>query len=102
MTPIIVNQCEDIEIRNLSVDHIRPTVSEFTIMSVNEASMDVKIHPDSWYVIEYGKFQWLGADSDRYEPHLFQPYDPGLLTNGIIQADPNWTVIKGEMRKGSK
>ncbi len=29
-------------------------------------------------------------------------FDAGLLTNGIIQADPNWAVIKGEMRKGSK
>jgi len=76
MTPIVVNQCEDVEIRNLNIDHIRPTVSEFTIMRVDETFMDVNIHPDSWYVIENGKFRWVGADSDRYEPHLFQPYDP--------------------------
>ncbi|MCX6926025.1 MAG: hypothetical protein NT154_22875, partial [Verrucomicrobia bacterium] len=76
MTPIIVNQCEDVEIRNLSIDHTRPTVSEFTLQSIGDTSMDVKVHPDSADVIEDGNFQWVGADGDRWVPQLFQPYDP--------------------------
>lgn len=76
MTPIIINQCEDVEIFNLSIDHVRPTVSEFTVTHVGETFMDVEIHPDSWYTVDNGKFFWVGADSDRYVPQLFQPYDP--------------------------
>jgi hypothetical protein len=44
MTPIIVNQCEDVEIRHLSIDHTRPTVSEFTLQSVGDTSMDVNLY----------------------------------------------------------
>ncbi len=79
MTPIILKQCEDVKIFNLTIDHVRPTVSEFTVRNIGTTYMEVDIHPDSWYVIEEGRFQWEGADGDRYTPQIFQSLD--LVSN---------------------
>jgi hypothetical protein len=76
MTPVVIDQCENITIRNISIDHSRPTVSELLVRRVGENFMDAEIHPDSWYVIDKGKFFWKGADGDLYAPELFQQYDP--------------------------
>ena len=78
MTPIIINRCEDLKVRNIKIDHVRPTISEFLVKKIGNAFIDVEIHPDSWYVIENGKFSWEGADGDRYAPQIFQSFDPVL------------------------
>ena len=78
MTPVIIDNCENIAIRNINIDHSRPTVSELLVRSVGENFMDAEIHPDSRYYIDNGKFFWEGADGDRYVPQIFQQYDPVL------------------------
>ena len=78
MTPIIISQCESLNIKNIKIDHVRPTVSEFLVKNVGDTFMDVEIHPDSWYIIEDGKVQWEGPEGDRYVPQLFQSFDPVL------------------------
>ncbi len=78
MTPFVINECEDLKVRDIKIDHVRPTISEFLVKNVGDIFMDVEIHPDSWYVIENGKFQWEGPDGDRYVPQLFQSFDPVL------------------------
>ncbi|HVZ57934.1 MAG TPA: hypothetical protein VG870_14840, partial [Chitinophagaceae bacterium] len=60
MTPFVLDHCRSIRIRNLSVDFARPTMSEFTILQATADSIDVRVHPDSWYRLEKGKLVWYG------------------------------------------
>lgn len=63
MTPIIVDECEDILIENLNIDYARSTVSEMTVMSSNpEKGTVFHVDPVADYeIIEDGKcIRWLG------------------------------------------
>lgn len=60
MTPIVIDESRDIEIRQIAVDFERPTVSEMRVDGIHEDAIDFIIHPDSWYAIEQGQLVWVG------------------------------------------
>lgn len=75
MTMIALDQCENVTLRNFSTDFERPTMSEMTVEAVGSDYLDVRTHPDSWYVIEEGKLTWIG-ESWKYSDGPAQEYDP--------------------------
>lgn len=75
MTPIIIDGCRNIEIRNVSIDFERPTISEMRVIGIHDSSIDFAIHQDSWYSIEREKLVWIG-EGWRYTSGPSQEVDP--------------------------
>ncbi|WP_171684574.1 right-handed parallel beta-helix repeat-containing protein [Paenibacillus planticolens] len=60
MTPFVIDDSRNIEIRQAVIDFERPTVSEMCVDGVHKGAIDFTIHPDSWYAIEQGQLVWVG------------------------------------------
>ena len=60
--------CENVCLRNVSCDFLRPTMSEMTFREVNTDYVIADIHPDSWFDIIDGKLRFYGEkwSMDRY------------------------------------
>lgn len=75
MTSFVIDQCENIKLKNFTISAADPTVPELTVTDVGDRHMTVRIHPQSKYRIEDGKFSFVG--------------DNWVLSNGIAQIyDP--------------
>jgi hypothetical protein len=75
MTTIVIDQSEDVEIRNLSIDFERPTMSEMTVEAVGADYIDFRVNSDSWYEIEGNRLVWVG-EGFRYTNGPSQEYAP--------------------------
>ncbi|MHA4811323.1 alpha-1,3-galactosidase-related protein [Flavitalea flava] len=60
MITFALDHCTNISLHNLAMDFERPTMSEFTITKSTPASVEVQIHPDSWYRLDSGRLTWYG------------------------------------------
>ncbi len=60
MIEVCIDSSENISIADLSFDYNRPTVSEFKVVDVGDRYIDLQIHKDSKYKIEYGNIFWYG------------------------------------------
>ncbi len=70
MTPFLFDNCENITVKNLSVDYYCPTMSEFTVLENKNGLLKIKINDDCLYEIkkknlifhgekgENGKYYW--------------------------------------------
>jgi hypothetical protein len=56
----VLDSCENITLRNYTVDYERPGMSEMTVRSVSPTEVTVAVHPDSRLTIMDGKVQWYG------------------------------------------
>lgn len=75
MTGFVIDQCENITLRNFTVTAADPTVPELTVTEVGERHMTVRIHPRSRYQIKDGKFSFVG-DNWSLSDGIAQSYDP--------------------------
>ena len=75
MTPIVLDDCEDVTLQNMQVDFARPAVSEIHITAVSDLSLDAEVHPDSHYKVQDGRLTWLG-EGWQSSGDLSQEYDP--------------------------
>lgn len=76
VTSFVVDQCENIKFKNLTISAADPTVPELTVVDVGERHMTVRIHPQSKYIIEDGKFAFVG-ENWQLTQGIAQTYDPG-------------------------
>lgn len=56
----VLDSCENITLRNYTVDYERPGMSEMTVRSISPTEVTVAVHPDSRFTIMDGKVQWYG------------------------------------------
>lgn len=75
MTSFVIDQCENITLRNFTVTAADPTVPELTVTEVGERHMTIRIHPRSRYQIKDGKFAFVG-DNWSLSDGIAQSYDP--------------------------
>lgn len=75
MTPIVMDGCVDVEIRNLTIDFVRPTISEMRIVAICENYWEVEVHPDSYYLLMDDKLYWTDEDWS-YRGGPAQEFDP--------------------------
>ncbi len=69
MTPMLFDGCENITVKNLTVDYACPTMSEFTIISNDGGECVIKINSDCRFEIKENELFWLGengADGKLY------------------------------------
>ena len=74
ITTFVIDHCEDITLRNLTVTSADPTVPELTVSEVGDTYMEVRIHPQSRYEIKDGKFAFVG-DNWQLDGGIAQGYD---------------------------
>lgn len=75
MTSFVIDHCENIKFKNLTISASDPTVPELTVTEVGNRHMNVRIHPQSKYVIKDGKFSFVG-DNWTLSKGIAQIYDP--------------------------
>ncbi|MFC4810081.1 right-handed parallel beta-helix repeat-containing protein [Paenibacillus sp. GCM10023250] len=75
VTMLALDGCDDVEIRDLHLDYVRPTVAEMTVTAAGTGYMDVEVHPDSRYELQDGKVYWTG-DGWRFNAGPMQAFDP--------------------------
>lgn len=93
MIEVCVDHCENITISELNFDYQHPTVSEYKVVDVGDAYVDLQVHKDSQYSINNGKLTWKG-EGWSFQGGLGQELN--LLTNEVRRRrDPlNGLTIK--------
>lgn len=120
MTPILFDRCENITVKNLTVDYACPTMAELTVLSNEGGICELKINPDCLFRIENNRLIWqgeTGADGSpyweddyqgnrrhvkRYDPIAQKVYDFGRDALGmawIEQLDD--TTLRCELKDKS-
>lgn len=75
MSAFVIDQCENIKLKNFTLSAADPTVPEMTVTEVGNRHMTVRIHPQSRYTIENGKFSFVG-ENWTLSKGIAQIYDP--------------------------
>lgn len=75
MTSFVIDQCENITLKNFSVDADDPTVVEMKVVDVGNNYLITKPHASARYEINNGKLCWLGHDW-KLEGGIAQIFDP--------------------------
>lgn len=75
MSSFVIDQCDNITLRNFTVTAADPTVPELTVTEVGDRHLTVRIHPQSRYVIKEGQFSFVG-DNWSLSEGIAQSYDP--------------------------
>ncbi len=60
MTELMTDRSEDITYEGLTIDMVRPTVSEFRVLESDAKQAVIQIAQGSTYQIENGRFRWTG------------------------------------------
>lgn len=96
MTPMLFDKCENITVRNLTVDYACPTMTEFTILSNDDGLCEIKINSDCFFRIEGNDLIWQGEPDKNGDPY----WESNYIGNGryIKIFDP----IKEQCRDFSK
>lgn len=74
MTPMLFDLCENITVKNLTVDYACPTMSEFTVVSNNGGECVIKINSECRYEIRNGELIWLGENGYDGNPYWSDNY----------------------------
>ncbi|WP_144025963.1 right-handed parallel beta-helix repeat-containing protein [Paenibacillus sp. FSL H8-0259] len=85
-TMLILDGCTDMEIRNLHLDYVQPTVAEMTVEQCGADFCEVTVHPDSRYELIGGRLDWTG-EGWRFREGPMQVYDP---VQNITWRTENW------------
>ncbi len=74
MTPLLFDGCENITVKNLTVDYACPTMSEFEILSNNGGECVIKINEECLHRIENGELIWQGETGADGKPYWEDSY----------------------------
>ena len=105
MTPIILDHCENITVKNLTIDYACPTMSEFKVLKAENGVCDIKINDDCLYEISENELFWVGENGKDGKPYWRDSYhgnkrhikvfDPKTYeTRDFRRADLNFTKIE--------
>ncbi len=62
MTNIVIENCENITLKNLSIETVQPNVHKITILKASPFYVTFKIDESSNYKEENGEYYWYGTD----------------------------------------
>ncbi len=74
MTPLLFDGCENILLKNLTIDYVCPTMAEFTVLSNENGVCTVKINPEYLYRIENNELIWHGETGLDGKPYWEDSY----------------------------
>ena len=74
VSPLILQDCENISLRNFSINFFRPRVSEFRLLSTEGNHAEFSISPGSPFTITTdGRLAWLNAEGKAEYPESVIP-----------------------------
>lgn len=86
MTPLLFDHCEDVTVKNLTIDYAVPTMTEFTVLSNTGGDCVIRINPDCPFRVDGNQLCWLGEPDQNGVPYweeyhigrgrYFKLYDP--------------------------
>ncbi|TWF35747.1 parallel beta helix pectate lyase-like protein [Chitinophaga polysaccharea] len=108
----LFDHCEDITLRNISVDMERPTMSEMTLKTITPQEVVAAIHPDSRFAIVNDHVEWYGEKWKSARFHVviadtvkgiytYSSWDPfykskaALIAPGLVRFTGNFATFKG-------
>lgn len=108
----LFDHCEDITLRNISVDFERPSMSEMTLKTVSATAVVAAVHPDSKFAVINRRLEWYGEKWGLKQFHAilsdtakgvytYSSWDPfykskaTLIAPGIVQFDGDFSGFKG-------
>ncbi len=74
MTPLVFNNCENITIKNLTIDYACPTMAEFKVLSNENGSCIIEINKDCLYRIDGNNLIWQGENNLNGVPYWEDSY----------------------------
>ncbi len=74
MTPLLFDRCENITVKNLTVDYACPTMAEFTVLSNKNGIYEIKINPECLFRVENGALIWHGEKGKDSLPYWEDSY----------------------------
>lgn len=75
MTPFLFDNCENITVKNLTVDYACPTMSEFKVLSNENGVCVIKINPDCLFRVEENNLIWQGENDKNGIPYWEDLYN---------------------------
>lgn len=75
MTPFLFDNCENITVRNLSVDYACPTMTEFKVLSNENGVCKIRINPDCLFRVEENNLIWQGENDKNGNPYWEDLYN---------------------------
>ena len=60
MTPFLFDKCENITVKDLTIDYACPTMSEFTVLSNENGVCEIKINDECLYDVKKNDLIWHG------------------------------------------
>ncbi|WP_167667776.1 right-handed parallel beta-helix repeat-containing protein [Mucilaginibacter gossypiicola] len=85
MIETYVNNSHHIKLSGLSFDYQRPTVSEFSVVTITSKYADVAVNAEYKFSIKEGKLTWLGEGWSYQPGSYWQVYDHA--TNELSRMD---------------
>lgn len=74
MTPMLFDRCENITVKNLSIDYACPTMTEYEILSNNGEDCIIRINPDCRFRVEGNDLIWQGESDGNGNPYWEDSY----------------------------
>lgn len=87
MTPFIFRNCENIIFRNLTIDHFRPTMSEFIVLESEPGRALIRINPEFRYRIDGNMLYWMSEDAFDGKPYWEIPYRADYVATVLHNPD---------------
>jgi hypothetical protein len=76
MTPFVLNDCKNIRITRLSIEHERPSVFELKVAAKGNNQIEYEAVANDQFIVEENQVVWLDADDKKQIPDVCQNYDP--------------------------
>lgn len=93
MTPILLDRCEDIVIKNLTVDYACPTMAEITVVACEDGAYTLQINPECRFRIEGNRLFWRGEDGLDGNPYWEDIYISRYRL--VLSYDPVEKISRG-------
>ncbi len=74
MTSVVIDESENITLKNLSIDAADPSVTEMTVESITGNEVIYKVHSTSNYQINGSTLKWIGEFGGRSTPIILFSY----------------------------
>lgn len=62
MTNLVIENCKNITIKNLTIDTVQPNVHKVTVTKASPFYINFEVDGDCKYVFENGEYYWVGPD----------------------------------------
>ena len=74
MTPILLDRCQDITFKNLTIDYACPTMAEIAVQNCVDGEYTLKINPECRFRLEENELFWRGEDGLDGKPYWEDHY----------------------------